>query len=200
MPNRYDDLYAWAYAAFGSRPFTSSEFGATFPSPSTGKVLHDLTRLGYFERKRHGVYRVIGPAARAEAIVARGSVDLELPERAGLPYAYCEATAITVWTDGGYWAGITRGYRPLHIRVRTADLRRWKSFFRAAGARAVTGTGKATMFGTVFVVHPATALRAVRHGGVSVALAAEAHEFADSRRYAFEPVVGLLRELAGRRQ
>jgi len=197
MPNRYDRLYAWMIVAFADREFTIDAFRATFPSPAPAKVLSDLRRLGYAEAPRRGTYRLIAPDARVRAVVDSEQGVLDLVERAGLPHAYCDATAVTVWTDGGYWTGSTSGFRPIHIRVRRADLARWRRFFARHGARSTVEGSRETLFGNVHVLHPVGSVRSVEHAGMQVVPAREVLAWAQARPYAYEPILPLLRKAAG---
>src|SRR6266508_2776518 len=122
MPSTYEHLYAWTIAAFGGEPFDIGAFRQTFPSPDAAKVLSDLRRLGYLESTGRGAYRIVGPERRLRALVEDEERGFGLPGRSDLPHAYCDETAVTIWTDGGYWTGFTRGFRPLHLRVSGKDL------------------------------------------------------------------------------
>lgn len=194
MPTAYDSLYAWMREAFGVDDFTTAAFRETFPCPAPAKVLSDLVRLGYLESRGTGRYRTVAPERRIEAVVRREEAAFGLPDRSPLPHAYADATAVTVWTDGGYWTGFTRGFRPLHLRVRRTDLGAWKDFFRAAGARAAVEGARETLFGVVHVLHPADRVRSVVHGGVRVVPLREAYAYARARPYLYEPVLPVLRE------
>ena len=199
MPDGYDRLYAWMIVAFGDREFTIDNFRMTFPSPAPAKVLSDLRRLGYVGASgKRGAYRLVSPEVRVRELVESEQAFLDLVERADLPYAYCDATAVTVWTDGGYWTGLTPGFRPIHIRVRNADLARWHRFLRANGAGSTVAGARETLFGIVHVLHPFRSVRSVEHGGMRVVPAREVLAWAERRPYAYEPVLPLLREAAGR--
>ncbi len=194
MPNAYEALYAWMREAFGDASFTTARFRETFPSPAPAKVLSDLRRLGYVNSPRQGEYQVVAPERRVEDLLRHEEGAFGLPDRSPLPHAYSDATAVTVWTDGGYWTGFTRGFRPLHLRVRRDDLASWKALFRAAGARAVVAGARETLFGVVHILHPAARVRSVDHGGVRVIPLREAYAYARARPYLYEPVLPVLRE------
>lgn len=198
MPNAYESLYAWMREAFGDASFTTARFRETFPSPAPAKVLSDLRRLGYVSSSRKGEYRVVAPERRVEDLLRREEDALGLPDRSPLPHAYSDATAVTVWTDGGYWTGFTRGFRPLHLRVRQGDLAPWEAYFRAAGARAVVEGACQTLFGVVHILHPVPRVRSVDHGGVRVIPLREAYSYARARPYLYEPVLAVLREALDR--
>src|SRR4030067_530061 len=154
MTNAYDDLYSWLYIAFDHAPFTISDFRATFPSPAPAKVLFDLRRLGYIETSERGKYRIVRPEVRVRRAAERSERTFGIPAKAGLPYAYSDETAVSIWTDGGYWTGFTRGFRPLHMNVLRKDIDAWIAFFRSAGARATVEGSRETLFGVVHVLHP----------------------------------------------
>ncbi|HYY48575.1 MAG TPA: hypothetical protein VFA17_07815 [Thermoplasmata archaeon] len=101
-----------------------------------------------------------------------------------------------VMDEGGYWTGFSPGFRPLHLRVRREDLGGWRDLFRRAGARTTVEGSRETLFGVVHVLHPATRVRAVDHGGARVVPVDEALAFAAARPYLYEPVLPILRRLA----
>lgn len=192
MPAAYDQLYAWMHIAFGAEPFTIDAFRATFPSPAPAKVLSDLHRLAYLESEGRGAYRLVAPEERIRRLVEREDAFVGLPGRADLPHAYCDDTAVTIWTDGSYWTGFSPGFRPLHLRVRREDVRAWRDHFHAAGGRATVEGSRETLFGVVHVLHPARRVRAVGRGGVRVVPIEEAYAFAAARPYLYEPVLPIL--------
>ena len=193
MPNTYEKLYAWILASFADGPFTSVDFDMTFPSPAPAKVLSDLRRLGMIEAIRRGTYRAVPPDGRFSRMVQREDSFRFIAEQASLPFAYSQSTAITIWTDGGYWTGFTRGFKPVHIDVRKADVPSWQRFFRSAGARSTVEGARETLFGVVHVLHPMKSIRSVRRGGVHVVPKEVAYEYAKARPYAYEPVIPILR-------
>jgi hypothetical protein len=198
VPTAYDDLYAWIVSTFGAEVFTTDEFTEAFPSPAPRKVLSDLRRLGYVESTARGCYRAIPPERRIQDAIQRSEFSLTLPSEAGYPYALADETAVAIWTDGGYWTGFTRGFRPIHMRVRRSDVRHWIRFFRSKGRRSVAPGAPETLFGVVYVLHPATRVRRVERGGLPVIPAQEVLAFAEARPHAYEPVLRQLRSLSAR--
>lgn len=194
MAEKYDELYAWTHEVFGKEPFTLSQFRETFQSPDARKVLSDFYQLGLAERLDRGLYRVIPPEDRLRQIVQRTEAKFEAPEGSGLPYAYSEGTAVSIWTDGSYWTGFTKGFRPLHMKVKTEDVADWKGFFRGQGNHAVVPEDRETLYGTVFVLHSEKDFTSVRRSGVHVMPIKETYEFAKENPYAFEPAIPLLAE------
>ena len=199
MTNAYDDLYSWLYIAFDHAPFTISDFRATFPSPAPAKVLFDLRRLGYIETGERGKYRIVRPEVRVRRVAERSERVFGIPAKAGLPYAYSDETAVSIWTDGGYWTGFTRGFRPLHMNVLRKDIDAWLAFFRSAGARATVEGSRETLFGVVHVLHPVARVDAVDCGGTRVLPKEKVFEYAAARAYLYEPVLPLLKR-SGRRR
>lgn len=193
MATRYEGLYAWMHAVFQNGTFTAADFRETFPSPAPGKVLADLRRLGYISRVARGAYTVVPPDEHVRRIVAQANRALDLPEGASRPYAYSRDTAIAIWVDFTYWTGFTRGFRPLHIDVRSRDMPYWVRYFSASGAPATTETSRDTLFGAVHVLHRVPVVRSVRRGGVRVVPREEAHAYAMDRPYLYEPVLKTLR-------
>ncbi len=192
MVEKYDEIYAWTEEVFGNEIFTVAQFRDTFYSPDARKVLSDFHRLGLAERVGRGLYRIIPPADRFRQIVRKTEAPLEAPESSGLPYAYSDATAVSIWTDGSYWTGFTKAVRPLHMKVRTEDVSEWKRSFRRRGRRAVVPEDRETLYGTVFVLHSAKDFASVRRSGVHVIPLEETLRFASSNPYAFEPAIPLL--------
>jgi len=195
VPTAYEDLYAWIVSTFGTEVFTTDEFTEAFPSPAPRKVLSDLRRLGYVESTGRGRYRAVTPERRIQETIERSAFSLTFPHEAGYPYALTDETAIAIWTDGGYWTGFTRGFRPIHMRVRRSDVRRWIHFFRSEGRRAVALGTPETLFGVVYVLHPVAAVRPVEHEGLLVIPAREVLAFAEARPHVYEPVLRRLRRL-----
>ena len=193
MPTKYEELYPWLAMAFGERTFTPTEFDETIPGPAPRKVLADLRRLGFIDSPSRGVYKVVPPQEKGRRRLSREDGLLGIPERAGLRYAYSRDTAVSLWTDGAYWTGFTAGFRPLHIDIQARDVRRWREFFRAAGARASLEGARETLFGVVHIMHPVERLRAVRRGELHVVPRRTAYEYAVSRPYLYEPVLEELR-------
>lgn len=198
MPNECTELYAWTHAAFGEREFTIADFRENFPSPHPKKVLSDLRRLGYIRSESRGRYRTVSPAEWLDFMIERGDDSLDIPEAAGLPYAYSRETAVTIWTDGGYWTGFTRGFRPFHMEVPEEKTAFWLEYLKQSGARAVTDHERRTLFGVVHVLHPVARVRASRRHGVSVVPIADTLAFAERRPYLYEPVIPMLRRKAAR--
>jgi hypothetical protein len=124
-----------------------------FPTSQAPKVIHDLAVKGYISRVGRGSYRLTEPGDFVRNISGKEQDDRVLDE-IEMDYALCESTAVAIWTDGYYWTGFTRGFRPVHVAVNERDLDGWKAFFKRKRVRfAVEGDSK-TLFGKVYVLHP----------------------------------------------
>ena len=126
----YTELYAWIWHSFREEPFSIDSFRATFPSPDSAKVLHDLAKKGYLKRIKRGLYKALKPNEWIEKITKENTGKDNILDEAVKKYAYCESTAVPIWSNGYYWTGFTRGFKPKHIKVEEQDLTYWKNFFR----------------------------------------------------------------------
>jgi hypothetical protein len=118
-------------------------------------------------------------------------------EDAGKDHAFCDSTAVTIWTDGYYWTGFTKGFRPVHVAVRERDLQSWRAFFRKNRIRfAVEGESR-TLYGKIYVLHPRKSIKAVERSGRRVVPLEEVVDFCLQREIAYEPALEYLDEKHG---
>ncbi len=176
--------------------FAVGEFSSTFPSPSPGKVIHDMLRKGFLERIGRGRYRVNRPEEylAKKVNIAHG---YELPKEAGMTYSFTDVDAVYLWTKGGYQVERFLGFYPIHISVREEDLDSWKEFFKArnmtvhvAGERV-----EKTLFGLFYVLHPRAEVEIEDVGGQPVDPLSETLEFCRERIYSYEPALEMLDEM-----
>ena len=194
--DKYTELYAWMWKSFGGEEFTIDEFRMVFPTSQAAKVVHDLAAKGYIYRVRRGTYRLTEPGDFVSNISGREPDDTVL-EEAGKDYALCESTAVAIWTDGYYWTGFTKGFRPVHIAVRKRDLKDWRAFFRKKRARfAVEGESR-TLYGKVYILHPRESVRSEDREGSRVVPLDEVVGFCLEREMAYEPALEYLDEKYG---
>ena len=194
--DRYTKLYAWIWKAFRGEEFSIDEFRLTFPMSQAPKIAHDLVKKGYLERTGRGMYKAIEPEEFIQGI-AENEMDYAFLEEAGKDYAFCENTAVSIWTDGYYWTGFTKGFKPVHIAVRKKDLSSWKGFFRKKGINyAVEGESK-TLYGQVYVLHPKEGLRSVRRNGLRVIPLEDVVSFCLKHELTYEPALEYLDEKYG---
>ena len=189
--DKYTELYAWIWKAFRGEPFSIDQFRSTFPTSQGPKVAHDLVKKGYLRRMGRGAYGAVEPSDFIGKIAAEGN-DIGLVEKAGKEYAFCESTAVSIWTDGYYWTGFTKGFRPVYVAIRKRDSVSWRKFFRKAGVKfAFEGENK-TLYGQVFVLHPREHLSYEEKEGLKVVPLKEAVEFCLKRELAYEPALEYL--------
>lgn len=194
--NRYVKIYAWIYGVFGSHGFAIEEYRAVFPTGQAAKVLFDLVKLGYIVRLKRKTYKAICPEELIKKI-AEGSQKAEtILGQAGKKYAYCDNDAVKIWTEGYYWTGFTKGYKPIHARVLKSDKKYWEKFFGRDGVEFVfeDQLKNRTLFGVIYVLHLVKKLDAVIKDGVSVIPLAETVEFCRQHELAYSPALEYLNE------
>ena len=159
--NKYTKMYGWIFEAFGNEEFSLNEFRATFPSTQHAKVIHDLIHLGYLERINRGRYKTISPERFVSGMVKRNLEKEDILKQVTREYAYCDKDAVVIWTDGAYWTGFTRGFKPIHVKVMQRDLKYWKNFFEKNDAEFAIIGEKRTLFGLMYILHPTSSLEMV---------------------------------------
>jgi hypothetical protein len=113
--NRYTKMYGWLYEAFGTIEFTINDFRAVFPSPQHTKIIHDLINLDFVKRVKRGIYKVRAPKEFVRNIVEDNLKQGDILKEAEKKYAFCGSDAVGLWTDGYYWTGFTKGFKPVHV-------------------------------------------------------------------------------------
>ena len=193
---KYTELYAWIWKAFGREAFSIDQFRSTFPTSQGPKVAHDLVKKGYLRSLARGVYEAVEPADFIGRIGGE-EVDLELLGRAGREYAFCDSTAVSIWTDGYYWTGFTRGFRPVNVAIRKRDRAFWRKFFRETGARFVFEGESRTLYGQVYVLHPREPLAYEEKDGLKAVPLKETVDFCLKRELTYEPALEYLERKYG---
>lgn len=194
--DKYTELYAWMWKAFGKENFSLDQLRATFPTSQGPKVAHDLVKKGYLKRVGRGVYGVIEPSEFVERI-AEAEEDLAVLNKAGKDYAFCDSIGVSIWTDGYYWTGFTKGFRPINVAVRKRDRAFWKNFFRRTGARYAFEGESRTLYGQVFVLHPRETVTYVLKDGLNVVPLEEVVDFCLKHELVYEPALEYLDEKYG---
>lgn len=189
--DKYTELYAWIWKAFGKESFSIDQFRSTFPTSQGSKVAHDLVKKGYLKRMGRGIYGAVEPNAFIEGI-AEAEADYGLMERAGKEYAFCESTAVSIWTDGYYWTGFTKGFRPVNAAVRKRDLAFWKKFLRKMGVKYALEGESRTLYGQVLVLHPRQELTCVKKDGLKVIPLDEVVQYCMKHELVYEPALEYL--------
>ena len=190
--DRYTELYAWIFHSFGEEEFSIDQFRATFPTSQAPKVIHDLVEHGYLERVRRGIYRAVKPGTLIESVVRSGGEDV-LGE-AERKYAYCGSNAVAIWTDGYYWTGFTKGFKPKHIKVRETDLDYWKRFFRGHGCNFVLEGESRTLYGVVYILHPEEDFEVEEKNGFRVIPLEEVVSYCLENELSYSPALEYLDE------
>ncbi len=194
--DKYTELYAWIWRTFQREEFSIDQFRFIFPTSQAPKVIHDLVKKGYLERAGRGIYKAIEPEDFIQGIV-ENEMDYAFLEKAGKDYAFCENTAVSIWTDGYYWTGFTRGFKPVNLAVRGRDLAFWRDFFRKKGISYALEGESRTLYGQVYVLHRKRQLKSVRKNGLRVVPLEDVVNFCLERELTYEPALEYLDEKYG---
>lgn len=193
--DKYTELYAWIWKAFGRESFSIDQFRSTFPTSQAPKVAHDLVKKGYLKRMGRGIYGAVEPNAFIEGIAgADAGADYSLMEGAGKECALCESTAVSIWTDAYYWTGFTKGFRPIHMAVRKRDLAFWKKFLRKMRMKYALEGESRTLYGQVIALHPREKLTYVKRDGLKVVPLSEVVEYCMKHELVYGPALEYLDE------
>nr|MDO8097700.1 hypothetical protein [Candidatus Njordarchaeota archaeon] len=178
------------------KKFTVNEFTSVFPSPDPNKVLHDMTKKGFLQNIGWGRYRVSSPT---EYVSKRISVSeaYGLLKQTRMKYALTGPDAVFMWTKGGYQVDRFLGFYPIHLKVRRANLGKWRYFLRSRRQRfhVKDRPVKQTLFGTFYILYPEVDFRVDDVEGFMVDPLVTAVEFCRSRSYSYEPALEMLDEL-----
>ncbi|MEA1924699.1 MAG: hypothetical protein U9M95_02410 [Candidatus Altiarchaeota archaeon] len=190
--NKYLRLYGWLWETFKDKKFSLREFKTVFPSPQHKKIIFDLIRSGYVKRTSRGIYKTIEPRKFVEKIVVTNLKQKNILEKAREKYAFCNNDAVTIWTDGYYWTGFTRGFKPVHIEVREKDLGWWRDFFKRNGVEFALEGESRTLFGLMYILHPRGDFRVEKKDNAFVVPLDETVEFCMKNRLIYEPALEYL--------
>lgn len=186
-------MYGWLYNTFGTTQFTIDDFRMIFPSPQPTKTVHDLIRLDFMKRVRRGRYQMVKPEEYVKQIIRDNLQKEEILKDATKPYAYCDSTAVNIWTDGYYWTDFTKGFKPIHIRVYSKDLKYWIDFFKNHDAEYVVEGEHKTLFGVTYVLHPTDAFVFEKKDDDPVVTLKETIKFCDKNRLVYGPALEFLK-------
>lgn len=192
--DQYTELYCWMWSAFGKEQFSLDQFRSVFPTSQAAKVIHDLAKKGYVQRVKRGTYRVTEPGEFIKRVSEQKEPDDRILEKSGKKYAFCESTAVAVWTDGYYWTGFTRGFRPVHIAVTKRDLDSWRDFFRKRRVKHALEKESKTLYGKVYILHPRKSVKVTIKDGMRVVPLEEVVDFCLEREIGYEPALEYLDE------
>lgn len=152
--NRYFELWKVMWNWKKEEQFSTAEFRLTFSSASPRKVLFDLAKIGFIGRIGRDRYRVVSPEKLAEEDYAeRIKNGYNILKKSGLKYAFTGIDAVMKWTRGAYNANRFFGFYPIQIKVRKADLQKWKRFLGNADFVMENKPAKRTLFGIFYIFH-----------------------------------------------
>ena len=194
--NKNIKVYAWLYEVFGTNNFTIDEFRAIFPSSQATKILFDLAKLGFILRIKKKVYKTIEPTEFIRKIIEENSKAEYVLQKAAKKYTYCDNDAVIIWTEGFYWTGFTKGFKPIHIKILISDIKYWVSFFRKNGVEAVLENEmkNKTLAGIVYILHPVNKLIIDIKNSLPVVPLKETIQFCKKNELAYFPALEYLDE------
>lgn len=189
----YTELYAWIWKSFGKSRFSIDQFRSTFPTSQGPKVIHDLVKKGYLKRVKRGSYEAVEPGEFVEKITEEEK-SLDILNKAGKDYALCESTAVSLWTDGYYWTGFTKGFRPVNVEIKKKEATYWKKFFENLNVKFAFEGESRTLYGQVFVLHPKDKLKYVEKEGLKVVPLEEAVAYCLRHELVYAPALEYLEQ------
>jgi hypothetical protein len=192
--NRYTKMYGWLYEAFGTIEFTINDFRAVFPSPQHTKIIHDLINLDFVKRVKRGIYKVRAPKEFVRNIVEDNLKQGDILKEAEKKYAFCGSDAVGLWTDGYYWTGFTKGFKPVHVKVLKKDLSYWRGFFKKNNVEFALENERKTLFGLTYILHPARDFKVEIRDDIYVVPLKEVIAFCKENELTYRPALEYLDE------
>jgi hypothetical protein len=150
--------------AFGTHPFTASEFSSRIGTDRATRLLSEMKMRGWIERTGRGLYRVLSPEERPDMRASEWTRVNRVLLDAPLPMAWGDADAVRVWTGGRYTVSPSAYLREFHIEVPTATKAAWLEHLRAH--RISTDTRRRV--GSRVVLTPSRRFRRSIHRGEPV--------------------------------
>jgi hypothetical protein len=147
---------------------------------------------GYLERVERGEYRVREPTAFVNEIVKDNLGKEGVLEKAERKYAFCCNDAVSIWTEGYYFTGFTRGFKPVHVEILEKDLGYWKEFFGKNDIEYTVAGESKTLFGLTYVLHPVRKISADKKDGVPVVPLKETVKFCKENELTYQPALEYL--------
>jgi hypothetical protein len=150
IPSYAQEAYAVLYNRFASDGFPSGHLTWFISRGMAKKTLHVLEKAGWIRRVEKGRYVCVSPDA-----IFRSMIEFKVPmllEKAGMRYAYTEASAAEIWTDFSY---IQRSWEhsPYYIKVLRSELRKWLEYFNKHHVNAFANEAKPSL-GEFVVLKP----------------------------------------------
>ena len=185
-------MYGWLYSTFENKTFTIDDFRMTFPSSQPAKIIHDLIKLDFMERVKHGKYKMIKPNEYVKKIVKENLEQDDILEKSNKKYAFTNSTAVNIWTDGYYWTDFTKGFKPIHIYILKKDIKYWNEFFKQNGVEYILDGENKTLFGLTYVLHPKVKFTVETKDGNSIVPLKEIVDFCQKNIYLYRPALEYL--------
>jgi hypothetical protein len=182
VPTYAQEAYAILRSRFGSDSFPADYMSWFISRSMVKKTLHTLEHAGWIRRVEKGSY-----VCKNADDIFESMVEPRVPgllTRAGMRYAYAEASAVEVWTDYSY---VQRSWEhsPYFVRVLRSDLDRWVNYFRTHKVRVFTSRPELSM-GEFVILKPADEFEIVIHNGLPVDSLKLAVSYSEKHVHAFE--------------
>lgn len=164
VPPYAQQAYAILHARFQDETFPSDYLARYITQSMVKKTLHTLETAGWIQRIERGTYTCTPPSQIFESMTEFRVPDL-LP-KAGMPYAYAQASAVEIWSDFTY---IQRSWEhsPYHINIRKQDTDQWIDHVRSHRITVYTHEAQPAL-GEFVILHPKEEVQSEEKNGVPV--------------------------------
>lgn len=124
---------------FGEREFDAAEFARRTGNPRAAKVLSELLIRGAVTRKRRGRYRFLRPSERPDLRASEWERVRDIVLNGPDPKAWDGASAVEVWTNGGYHVSPSLYSRVYNLAVPEKDIPLWSRYLASHGVSSHPG-------------------------------------------------------------
>jgi len=128
MPLTYIDALT---SSFGDRRFTTAELASRLGATRPSKLLSELKRRGLVERVGRGTYRCLSPKERPDLRSAEWRRVRDVVLAGPDPKAWTGASALELWTGGGYRVSPSAYSRIYELAVPRARMVEWAHYLRS---------------------------------------------------------------------
>lgn len=150
--------------AFGTRPFTVSEFSSRIGTDRATRLLSEMKTRGWIERTGRGSYRVLPLEERLDMRAPEWMRVNRLLLDSPLPMAWTDADAVRLWTGGRYTVSPSAYLREFHIAVPETAEGGWLEYLRAHRI----STDSRRRVGSKVAITPSNRFRRTIHRGEPV--------------------------------
>jgi hypothetical protein len=186
----------WIILCKWKTEFTVKEFSKTFISPNPNKILYDMTKKGMLDRIGWGIYRVNSPE---EYLKIKNDIKegYEFLKQIELIYSLTGPDAVYIWTKGGYQVNRFFGFYPIHLKVKSINLKDWIQIFDSEKKKYfIKGNPiKETLFGVFYIIYRSEKINYEEIDGFHVDNLKETVRFCKDKIYTYKPALEMLDEI-----